>query len=94
METHRFKYIENDKYVLEVEFYNGIPFLHIEVMKWSPSVLKELYKVFRSLKESLIKLGCTQMRTISPNPKFVKLFGGETIEYFRNAEVIKWDLKP
>lgn len=93
METPRFKYIENDRYLLEVEFYETTPFLHIKVFKWSPSILKELYVVFDSLKTTLLKLGCTHMQTVSPNPKFVKLFGGETIDYFNNAEVVRWELK-
>jgi hypothetical protein len=92
VETHRFKYIENDKYIVEVEFLDKTPFLHVQVFKWSPSVLKELYKVFDRLKTSLVQLGCTHMQTISPNPKFVKLFGGHTVNYFENAEVIQWDL--
>ena len=93
METPRFKYIENEKYLFEVEFCEGTPFLHLQVYKWSPSVLKELYSAVKSLKEILRRLGCTKMRTITPNPKFAKLFGGECVDYFMNAEVIEWDLK-
>ncbi len=92
METHRFNFVSNDNYKVDVQFYEGIPFIHVDVDKWSPSILKELYRVFNSLTESLKKLGCTEMRTITPNPKFVKLFGGETINKSDNSEVIKWDL--
>lgn len=93
METPRFKYIENEKYLFEVEFYQGTPFIHLHVYKWSPSVLRELYSAVKSLKEILRRLGCTKAKAITPNPKFAKLFGGECVDYFMNSEVIEWDLK-
>ena len=43
-------------------------------------------------------LGHRSVYTVTPNPRFADLFGGETIEVLyvhgKKYEVVKWDLKP
>lgn len=87
---------ETDSYFVELQIVADTAHLHVTVSKWTPSVLKQLYKVFAELKELLTNKGFSYMVTISPNPKFAKLFGGEVVEekiidgvYY---EVIVWDL--
>lgn len=85
-----------EEYLVEVQPFGDEVHLHINVFEWKPSVLKQLYLVFAELKAVLTEKGFSSMKTISPNPKFAKLFGGKTTEelfidgvYY---EVIVWDL--
>lgn len=92
METQLFNFITTSDYSVDVQVVEGIPYLHVNVGNWKPSVLKDMYVMFNRLQCSLRNLGFTEMQTITPNPKFVKIFGGETIKTVNEYEVIKWDL--
>jgi hypothetical protein len=80
------------QYVIEEDYV----FLHCDVTNWSPSVLKRAYRVFGDFLNTMRKRGMTKAITITPNPRFAKLFGGETIEVMKynkkECEVIRWVL--
>jgi hypothetical protein len=88
---------EDENYRLEVELVGDIAVLHCSVITWKPSVLRNMYFVFAMLQKTLKEKGYVKMSTISPNPKFAKLFGGETVNTLVHNdieyEVITWDLK-
>lgn len=71
--------------------------LHCEVFNWSPSVLRKSYRVLGDFMNKKRKEGFEKMLTITPNPKFAKLFGGTsigTIEHDgKEYEVVVWDLQ-
>ena len=82
---------------LEGEFEGDVMYLHLEVFRWTPSSLKHMRKVFDMLKDFSREAGYSKLATITPNPKFVKLFGGECVhkETYNGTEceVIRWVLK-
>lgn len=98
METKSLKQVEyqNEDFKFELEFHQDVAFLHCEVSRWSPSVLRHMYEVFSTTKENLIKGGFSRMATLSPNPKFAKLFGGDTVSVLEHEdkryEVVVWEL--
>lgn len=71
--------------------------LHCLVYKWSPSVLRRLYEIFAWLERSLGDAGFKRLVTVTPNPKFAKLFGGTYLgdAYYHGVkhEVIVWELQ-
>jgi len=67
--------------------------VHCLVYDWKLSVLKDLYRKWAKLIEKAKSLGYETVYSISPNPKFCKLFGAESIGAYREHEVMKWDLK-
>jgi hypothetical protein len=99
MEMHSLKQLayEDDNYKVEVELVGDSAFLHCFVTNWKPSVLRNMYFVFAMLQKTLKENGYTKMSTVSPNPRFAKLFGGETVNTLVHNdieyEVITWDLK-
>ena len=76
----RFVVCDTDDFYITVQPVNDVAHIHILVYRWAPSVLKTLYSVFNEMKVALKNKGYVYMATISPNPKFAKLFGGEVIE--------------
>jgi hypothetical protein len=99
METPQRKVFYKDlDFSIHVEDYENKLLLHCDVFSWKPSVLRRGYSKFISLEEYAIHQGYGVMFTVTPNPKFVKLFGGTpiyTFEYEKKLyEVIIWDLKP
>jgi hypothetical protein len=71
-------------------------YMHCEVYNWNKTVLKRMYRVFVSIAEEAKSAGFKELRTVSPNPKFTKLFDFESIGEvtYGNQEykVMKWDL--
>lgn len=97
METlsHKITYYEDENFFLKLQPEGGTLFMHCEVLNWKPSVLKKMYEVFNTLQNEAKENGYEKLATISPNPKFAKLFGGKTVmkNYMgMNLEVILWDL--
>lgn len=88
---------EDEDFKLEYKIYRGKYFLHCEVSNWKPSVLKRGRKIFEEWKEKKRQEGVEMLYTVSPNPKFVALLGGEKIGYvFKKGiyyEVFIWALK-
>jgi hypothetical protein len=91
-------YYQDDDFLLEVQQYEGQINLHCTVSNWTPSSLRRGYRVFASLIDEATSLGFDRLLTITPNPKFAKLFGGTVISEldYNNIkhEVIIWVLKP
>jgi hypothetical protein len=88
-------YYKDDNFTLEVEPIDGEYFLHCIVQEWNASVLRRMYKVFAVLLEEANQHGVERMYTVTPNPRFAKLFGGTTIGHVEidNVlhEVIIWE---
>lgn len=98
METASRKvYYKDDNFTLEYEIYNGDMLLHCQYDHWSPSALRRGYSVFADLMKNAYLKGYDRLMTVTPNPKFAKLFGGDTVEVIAYGgieyEVIVWDLK-
>lgn len=90
-------FYKNDDFLIEVEALGDTVYLHCLVENWKPSVLKQIYKSFAYMEELFSRAGYERMATITPNPKFAKLFGGKTVREFeindKPCEVIVWELK-
>jgi hypothetical protein len=71
--------------------------VHCDVNKWTPSVIKKGYRVLGDFMNTMRKQGLDTMVTITPNPKFAKLFGGRSISHIiyeeKEYEVVVWGLK-
>lgn len=96
METDSFKTVvfSDDDFTFLYSEYEGNLFIHCRVNSWKPSVLKKMYDVFGSFVNTVNR----DFYTVTPNPKFAQLFGGEILYKIEQNgttyEVIKWELKP
>jgi len=73
-----------DEYVyLEVEVSDGIPYLHCQVVKWSPKIYDQLLSTWVNLMEGMKEqLGIDFLFCLPPDKKTVKfaqMFGFKTI---------------
>lgn len=100
METLRRKvqiYLDED-FDFHATIVDGEYYLHLETKKWSPSTYKMMKGYFKDFLSYMKENGVAQVFTISPNPKFVKMFGGEVlgkvIHEEKEYEVIRWELIP
>lgn len=99
METASLKktYYQDKDFILQVENYEGVLYLHCEVTNWTPSSLRRGYLVFAKLQNEAQELGFTKIRTITPNPKFVELFNAYYLQPIeiegKTYEVMEWELK-
>lgn len=95
METDSFKIVfySDMDFTFMVARRDGNLFLHCEVDRWRLSILKRMYREFARF----CAYASSPFYTVTPNPKFAKLFGGEVVGHFVHDgityEVIKWDLK-
>ena len=64
--------------------------IHCTVSRWSKSVLSSLYVEFARLRVFVKDMGYDYFYSISPNPKFCELFGGEHIGEQNGKEVMMW----
>lgn len=82
---------------LDVEIVNTWVFMHVEVFEWTPSSLKHMRRIFEQFKVYIADNGYTRLITYTPNPKFVKMFGGVSVNSFdhegKHYEVMEWALK-
>lgn len=96
-QSHRFIFFRDSSFSLEIEFYEESVLLHCEVQVWTKSVLRKMYLVFAELERQCMLNNISKMMTVTPNPNFAKLFGGETVNRFqlgeKEYEVIIWELK-
>jgi len=88
-------YYQDKDFILETEEIDSFIFLHCIVSKWTPSSLRRGYSIFAKLRNEAESKNKT-LGTITPNPNFVKLFGGTVIFSFLhsddlNYKVIIWD---
>lgn len=97
METQRFDFYKNSDYVFAYSILDGNYFIHCQVTKWTPSVLKSMYRTFAKFILYLNSLDVFVFYTVTPNPEFAKLFNGSSIgkvvDQNKECEVIKWELK-
>lgn len=98
IQSLKYLYYKDDNFLFKFEKYEDVVFIHCECVKWSVSVLKQMYSVFNTFTNELKQNGMYKVLTITPNPKFAKLFNGETVGTLshegKEYEVIKWELKP
>lgn len=93
METgsHKIVFYSDSDFSFLLSEYDNNTFLHCEVNKWSLSVLKRMYKEFARFCNTVE----SDFYTVTPNPKFAKLFGGKCLGCVTQDEityeVIKWD---
>lgn len=96
METKIHRYYKDDNFYVGIEPQEGIVLFHVIVYEWKPSVLRQMYIVCGRLFEDMAFLGYPKAGTITPNPKFAKLFGGTVVNELmindKRHEVIVWEL--
>jgi hypothetical protein len=101
METQlpKFTYYKDEDFILEYQVFERQMNLHCIVNNWNKTSLRKGYSVFKTLQEEARDTGVIDnLFTITPNPKFAKLFGGEKVSEINyndiKHEVIVWVLKP
>ena len=97
MEIQTFKGYECADFSLRLESVdNDDLYMHVEAKRWTPSVLKEMYRVFAGVCMEAQGLGYKRMCTVTPNPKFASLFGLREINSLdygnKHYKVMVWDL--
>lgn len=88
---------KDEDFTVEWEEMEDCLFLHCEVKYWKLSAFRRMYKVFAELQDVARQKGFSSLATITPNPRFAKLFGGETVSTLTKEgieyEVVVWELK-
>lgn len=81
---------------MEIEDTTEFLLLHCNVGVWKLSVLKDMYSCFSRLERYAKDVGYKHLMTITPNPKFARLFGGNILNKFsyeeKQYETIVWEL--
>lgn len=78
MDELRLTLFEEDGIHCELEIYNGLPFLHCTVTKWSKTKYLEFLNYWELTKLELEKKGIDFMFCVSTSPKttkFAEMFG-------------------
>ena len=90
-------YYRDENFSLEFEKFEGDLLIHCDVTKFTPSAVKQGILVFGMMLNEARAGGFERVFTVTPNPKFAKMFGGvsvNTVNYLgKEYEVIEWDLK-
>lgn len=90
-------YYRDENFSLEFEWFGGDILLHCTVNKFSVEIVKQGYIVFGMMLNECKDAGVNRVFTVTPNPKFSRMFGGvkvNELEYLeKKYEVIEWDLK-
>ena len=90
-------YSQTEDYLFRYDLVEDSVLIHCDIYNWKPSVLRRGYSEIASLMAEKKAEGYTRLFTVTPNPKFAKLFGGERINSFYHEdtyyEVVVWDLK-
>ena len=90
-------YYKDTAFNMEAEFIGKFSYVHLTVEKWSVSIAKKIYRVFKSFLEECRKSDIIAVYTISPNSKFCEMYSGTSIGFIekdgKEYEVFKWDLK-
>mgnify|MGYP003134508966 CR=1 FL=1 len=89
---------DDDDFSVKVECVDGVPFVHIDVERYSKTVRKNILAQFEELREALYAHGWERAYSYTRNEKFRKLVPkGEVIDTFEyddeTYEVVKWELK-
>jgi hypothetical protein len=92
IDSSRIIFFSDKTFTFEYSEFGGLLFIHCNVSSWKLSVLKRMYKVFGEFVNTI----SGEFYTITPNPRFAKLFGGEVVRTATlngiKYEVIKWEL--
>lgn len=95
MQSRKKVFFENKDYILEYQEIDGSIVLHCIVYNWTVSALKHGYRKFAELLDEAEAKGYRCAYTITPNPKFAKLFGGRVVNTLlyqnKKYEVIVWE---
>lgn len=87
----------DENFDVKVEEQEGIMFLHCDVENFNKSVLKQMKAVMEEIKVAAFCHGWDEIFSYTPNPKFAKMLGGESIDSFRtnnqDYEVMRWALE-
>ena len=90
-------YYEDENFVLAYEIKNGMIAVHCDVSNFKLSALRKGYEVFANFLNFASAKGFKIVCTLTPNPKFAKLLGGESVGKFtheeKEYEVVIWELK-
>ena len=100
METlvSKIAFYEGPDALFQYEVFGQSLLLHCEVTEWKPSTIKKGYRILGDFMYQMRKQGYISLATVTPNPKFAKLFGGTSVQKImyedKEYEVIVWELKP
>lgn len=72
MNSYIFNIVKEEDLYFHCEMNSGLIFLHIEIYKNSPAVLKSVLRRWKILKEDFKKQGVESVYVYSPNRRFVK----------------------
>lgn len=90
---------EDDCYKCDIDFYEDLPFFHVEVKKdLSISDVKKGREIFDTLKGELKKLGRARLYAYHSSEHFAKLIGGGYINIpviggEKDKQLIVWELE-
>lgn len=90
--------IENDDYVVELQYEEGMLLLHCNVINFSKSVYKRMIRDWLNMDEALAKEGFDKVYACPINSKgFIERTGWEYITTFnhdgKEREVYVWELQ-
>lgn len=95
--SHKQVFYSDDNFSLQYEQWGESVLVHFYVNKVSHSEMRKWYKQAVAFEQFAISQGYENILTVSPNPRFVALFGGteiNTIQYEgKEYKVMIWDLK-
>lgn len=90
-------FYEGPDALFEYEVFGKSLILHCTVEEWKPSTIKKGYRILGDFMYQMQKQGYESMMTVTPNPRFAKLFGGTCVHNLtyegKEYEVVVWDLK-
>lgn len=81
---------KTSRYHIEWEILGDQCHVHCTVENWSKSVLARGYVEFVRLSEFIGDMGYDCFYSITPNPKFCELYGGQYIGEQNGKEVMMW----
>lgn len=89
-------YYRDENISLEYEISNGDVLVHSYVNKFSSAVFRKALETFAIFLNECQEAGVKRVFTVTPNPKYARLFGGVSVNSFefigKEYEVIEWDL--
>lgn len=88
MSKHTFSHTPN--YHIEWEIIGDQCHVHCTVANWTKSVMARGYVEFVRLRDFIGEMGYDCFYSITPNPKFCEIFGGQYIGEQNGKEVMMW----
>ena len=93
METKTFEnWFEDEAITLHIQWVDGVPFVHLALRKWSPTIAYRLMDLKDKLCADLHKRGYNYLSAYNPTPdkkwyKLVRLFGFTNHYTYNNNDV-------